>query len=92
MSDSHPNNRSTPRISLKLKVQVRWKDHIQEYTTRDISDNGVFLLYGPEPYPPVGEKISIKVLNNVAGEEPPWVDGEIMRVDNDGIGVRFQVS
>ena len=92
MSNKTPCNRSTPRISLKLKVQVRWENHVQEYTTRDISDNGVFLLYGPEPYPPVGAKISIKVLNNVAGEEPPWVDGEIMRVDNDGMGVRFQVS
>lgn len=92
MSDKNPGNRLVPRISLKLKVQVRWEEHVQEYTTRDISDNGVFLLYGPEPYPPVGAQISIKVLNNVAGEEPPWVDGEIVRVDNDGMGVRFQVS
>lgn len=89
MSDKKPCNRNTPRITLKLKVQIRWGEHSQEYVTRDISDNGVFLLYGPEPYPPVGTKISIKVMNSMSGEDPPWVDGEIVRVDDDGMGVRF---
>lgn len=89
MSDKKPCNRSTQRITLKLKVLIRWDNHTQEYVTRDISDNGVFLLYGPEPYPAVDTKISIKVLNSMAGEDPPWVDGEIVRIDAEGMGVRF---
>ncbi len=58
-------------------------------TSRDISDRGVFVLGAPGlELPPVGTILNLKI-NGVMGRETPEVLAEVVRTDDDGIGICF---
>ncbi len=84
------DKRSHPRIPITLTVQLRWGDNSPRFfKTRDICDNGVFLLAGQAPFPPLGSELSIKVMEDLDGEDPPWVKGIVVREDEEGIGIQL---
>jgi len=55
--------------------------------TRDISHSGVFLLTSDQSMPPIGTVIEGQVQDDYG--ERPVVQMEIVRVEPDGIGLKF---
>lgn len=76
------------RTAVSIKVRV-WHDSVGSvvYTTRDVSDGGVFLITGGSPIPTVGTVVQGQVQGPV--EDLPVVSMEVVRVEPTGIGLRF---
>ena len=86
------NNRDSNRLGLVIDIKLIADDN-QEYIhkSRNISDTGVFLEHLDDPLPlTLGTQVILQVssmLNN--DEEPPPVKAEVMRITDEGIGLRF---
>ena len=59
-----------------------------EAKTKNLSDTGVLLVCEPEKIPAVGSIVSGQVLDLPQGEGPK-LKMEVVRVDPDGVGLRF---
>lgn len=55
--------------------------------TRDISDGGVFVIIDPDHMPPIGDKVTGQIQGLM--DDAPVVEMEVVRVESDGIGLRF---
>ena len=84
MSDKRKHIR-TP-VNVKVKI---WHDTLGSavLTTRDVSDGGVFLITAGAPIPPVGTVLQGQVQGPV--EDLPVVTMEIVRMEPEGVGLRF---
>jgi len=83
------DKRKSARRPVRLDVQIGIPsgDTIQ-VNSRDISDGGMFLLMNPDIQPPIGEMVSIHVINGSQDQIPSSEAIVVHRLD-DGIGVAF---
>lgn len=82
------DNRRYPRIPVRCRVMIT-HDSIGEMLvhTRDISDGGIFIIADPTAMPPIGTQVRGQVQGMIA--DAPVVDMMIVRVETDGIGLKF---
>lgn len=87
-NDNGRNQRQFQRTQLRCKFKI-WHESIGEVTvtTRDISDGGLFLITDEVPVPPIGSILKGQVEGIM--EDAPIVVMEIVRVEADGIGLKF---
>jgi hypothetical protein len=80
--------RRHPRLPLSIEVKIT-HDSLESVVllTRDISEGGIFVVTDGQPLPPVGTKIAGQVQSPMA--EMPVVQMEVVRVEPDGVGLRF---
>jgi hypothetical protein len=70
---------------VKLKHPKAGEQHAH---TRDISEGGAFVLNEGITMPAIGEVIEVQV-QGMPGEAAPIVRMEVVRIDSDGIGLKF---
>lgn len=80
------------RTAMSAKVKV---NHEQQgayvFSTRDISDGGVFIVVDTEPFaPPIGDKVKVQVQGLPV--PAPVLDMIVVRKTNDGFGLQFDES
>lgn len=81
-------SRSHPRIPMKAQVKITHESFGELVaTTRDISDGGIFLITKDFDMPPVGTVIEGQV-QGLHGDAPV-LKMEIIRAEEDGVGLRF---
>ncbi len=84
------NQRKHSRLPLPMTVEVLVEDQAPVIMkTRDMSDGGVFLEYNENLVLQMGVKLTIKVVENMQGEEPPAIPATVVRVTDDGFAVQF---
>lgn len=87
------NKRRFPRLPLPMTVDVTVADHgAVQMKTRDISDGGVFLEENENIILQMGVKLTIKVIENMQGEEAAEISATVVRVTDDGVAVKFDTS
>jgi hypothetical protein len=57
--------------------------------TKDISDGGLFLRLAHKPWPQVGSVVTVRVNEQLGGEDPPLLRARVVRETHDGVGVEF---
>jgi len=74
-----------------MPVTLRQGDDIVlNLITSDICDGGVFVKAESDQILPVGSKVSLQVKAGLlAGDDPPLVQAEVVRVTAEGMGLRF---
>lgn len=85
------NNRDSNRIGLVIDIKLIADDN-QEYIhkSRNISDTGVFLEHLDDPLSlTIGAHVILQVSSMLNDEPAPPVKAEVMRITNEGIGLRF---
>lgn len=55
--------------------------------TRDVSDSGVFIIAEPSDMPSPGEIVEGQVQGMV--DDPPLIKMEIVRLEDDGLGLKY---
>jgi len=86
------NNRKHPRLPLPMTVEVSIdKQGIAMTKTRDMSDGGVFLEKTDELDFEMGTKLTIKVVENMQGEQANEIPATVVRVAEDGVAVMFDL-
>lgn len=85
---STENRRRHPRMPIKVTVKISHPDFGEKLVkTRNLSDSGIFLISEPGELPPTGSVIKGQVQDMI--ENPPVLDMEIVRVEDEGIGLQF---
>ena len=82
------NKREHPRHPLSVDVKIFHADFGEKIVkTKNISDSGLFILVEPTAMPPLGEIVE----GQVQGEhdDMPVVKMKIVRMEDDGLGLRF---
>lgn len=80
--------RTHPRIQVPLKVSLRFSETGDLLAvTRDISDNGIFLLLDQETMPKIGDIVRVQVQGVGGGETAPWVNMKVVREEASGLGL-----
>lgn len=74
--------------SLQMSVTSTTGD-TKTYTTRDVSDGGLFLFAPNTQQLPVGTEVIISPVRAAAGITPPAIKGRVARSSAQGIGVEF---
>ena len=85
------NKRDSNRVGLVIDIKLTCADD-NEYILKssNISDNGVFLQYKETPLPlPEGAHVTLQVCSQLGDEPAPPVKAEIVRITNEGMGLRF---
>jgi len=80
--------RKHPRTALTLEVKI--SHHAMRSVvllTRDISESGIFVVTDSSALPPIGSVVEGQVQGEM--EDPPQVQMEVVRVEPDGVGLRF---
>lgn len=80
------------RQDLRTKVEAKVKFHHESVgsvilNSGDISDGGVFLYSGDITPPALGEKVTVQMIG--LPMESPIVPMKIVRLTNDGMGLKF---
>ncbi len=84
------NHRKHSRLPLPMTVEVCVEDQAPVISkTRDMSDGGVFLEGNENLILQMGMKLTIRVVENMQGEEPPAIPATVVRVTDDGVAVQF---
>lgn len=85
------NKRKNPRIEVPMPVTLKQPDgHSMELITADICDGGVFLKASAEECLPIGSRVTLQVRAGLlAGDDPPLVDAEVVRITENGMGLKF---
>ncbi len=87
---TNPLNPRSERLPASFKVEASWDGATHVYSTRNISDTGIFLIIEQGPRPIIGSTIKVRLQGNLGGgEEPPTLDMRVMRTESSGIGLRF---
>jgi len=82
------NKRKHPRFPMTVDVRITHPDFGEKIVkTRNVSDGGVFLIVEPTVMPPIGEIVQGQVQGMI--ENPPLINMEIVRVETEGVGLRF---
>jgi len=80
--------RKHPRTALILEVKIsHFAMESVVLLTRDISESGVFVVTDGTALPPVGSVVEGQVQGEM--EDPPRVRMEVVRIEPDGVGLRF---
>ena len=86
---SSNNNRRFPRTRLRAEVKLNHPETGEQIShTRDISEEGAFVMNEGINLPAIGEIIEVQV-QGLPGEAAPVVRMRIVRVDREGIGLEF---
>lgn len=81
--------RDSLRIVASFKVEMTNPEVGTILTkTRDISDGGAFVFTQEGSCPKLNTRIKLRVLG-LPGEEASPVESEVVRIESDGIGVKF---
>lgn len=80
--------RNGPRTPMKCQVKITHPDFGEMVAnTRDISDGGIFLLTGSDEPFCLGTVLQGQVQN--MGVEAPVLNLKVVRVEDDGIALKF---
>ncbi|MBV1920178.1 MAG: PilZ domain-containing protein [Pseudomonadales bacterium] len=83
--------RKFQRTLLKCRIKVTHAEIGEiEVDSRDISDGGLFLITNDLELPPIGTILEGQVQGMM--DDAPILDMEIVRLESDGIGLRFVVD
>ena len=85
--DKRQHPRHPARFTLKLQHPSFGEKLVK---TRDISDGGVFLIVDPSEAPPLGQVVKGQVQGLMA--DAPILEMEVVRVENEGIGLKYVLS
>lgn len=86
--DQMSDKRKHERLPLSAKVKITHPDIGSVMVwTRDVSDGGVFLITNDTKLPPIGSVVEGQVQGSM--ENAPIIKMEIVRVDCNGVGVKF---
>ena len=82
------NNRQFFRhpISVSIKISHESIDEVI-LETKDVSDGGLFVVVNPDKMPAIG--VIVKGQVQGMAEDPPIVEMEIVRLANNGIGLKY---
>jgi hypothetical protein len=82
------NNRKHLRHQIRVSIKIT-HESIGEclLETRDISDSGIFVIVNPQKMPDVGTVLKGQVQG--MGEEGAIIDMVIVRVNKNGLGLRY---
>lgn len=87
---TNPLNPRAERLPASFKVEASWDGATHVYSTRNISDTGIFLIIEQGPRPVIGSTIKVRLQGNLGGgEEPPTLEMQVVRMESSGIGLRF---
>lgn len=87
---TNPLNPRAERLPASFKVEASWAGETHVYTTRNISDTGIFLVIDSGPRPALGSTVEVRLQGNLGcGEEPPTLPMQVVRLEHAGIGLRF---
>lgn len=88
MNEKRENYRSTVSVPLKIQHESFGTLNV---SSRDVSIGGVYaLIEQKHDLPETGSIINVQVLNNLAIQSE--IDAEVVRVENEGFGLRFLYS
>lgn len=88
MTETISNRREHPRTPITLDIEIRHASIGKKVVkTKDISDSGIFILVEVEVMPDIGEIVTGIVLGMPG--DAPIVTMEIVRTNDDGLGLRF---
>lgn len=84
------DKRKEVRLGVKLEVCLITNESEHSLHTRDLSNSGVFVESDSSFQLEVGTIVYMRVSQPFAdGEEPPLVKAEVVRMDQDGIALKF---
>ncbi len=82
------DQRRFPRLRLNLQVAVSHPGFGRRvFSTRDISDGGIFLACDAVSFPPVGAVVQVQVQG--MAEAAPVRRMAVVRFEDDGVALRF---
>ncbi|MFN2362641.1 MAG: PilZ domain-containing protein [Marinobacter sp.] len=83
------DRRTHNRTAMSAKVRVTHEEQGEfVFSTRDISDGGVFVVVDTEPFvPSIGDKVQVQVQGLPV--PAPVLDMVVVRKTNDGFGLQF---
>lgn len=85
------DKRNSERLGIRLEVEVEPGTNGDKSSlhTRDISNSGVFLECCDGKLPEVGSIVVIRIKQALGEGEAPAVKAEVVRIDKDGIALKF---
>jgi len=85
--------RRSPRRPASFKIELAYPTgETLTVVSRDISDNGIFLLLEESSQPIIGEIVSLKLVDESVNEAPlPSNEAAVVRLEPEGIGLSFIV-
>lgn len=84
MDDKREHIRTPITCNIKICHEELGEMHVK---TRDISEGGVFVVLEPSQIPPIGSTVTGQIQGLM--EEAPIVEMEVVRVEPEGVGLRF---
>lgn len=82
------DKRQYQRTNVRARVKIMHPDiEVDSFETRDIGQGGIFLLSGQQVKLPVGTELTVQ--DDEVMMDPPLVKAKIVRVETDGIALRF---
>ena len=88
----HSDRRRHPRIPMEVEVELYCTgEEMRIVRTQDLSGGGVLLLLREEDRPAPGTQVQVRVVGTLGdeGEQPPLVEGRVVRHLPEGIAVEF---
>jgi len=83
------SKRQYPRVMVKMAVSMKLANaEMIGAFTRDISEGGVYLKLESGIIPSLGDRVEVQVQGIPSGDAP-WVNMEVVRVDEGGIGLKM---
>ena len=85
------NKRQFSRIEVPMPINLTHPEHgTISLQTIDISDGGVFLKANANQCLAVGTEVTLQVKAGLlAGDDPPQVKAVVVRVTDEGMGLKF---
>ena len=84
------NKRRYERRSESLQMSVKPDNgNIRTFTTRDVSDGGLFLFALTTEQLPIGTEVIISPAHHIAGNMPPTIKGRVVRSTAQGMAIEF---
>jgi len=84
MSNKRQHVRTPLACRIKIQCPVNGEMMVK---TRDISDGGVFVVLENQKIPPIGTIVQGQVQGMM--EDAPILEMEVVRMESEGIGLRF---
>jgi len=90
MSKTPNDKRPSLHINIGMSIQLRWDNNTPvEYQTREISDTGLFILSGPDPFPELDTEVFVKLTDAQIDGETSWVRAQVIQVEKEGIAIQL---
>jgi len=84
------DKRRNLRFELPVNVKITTKSGQETILkSQDVSDCGIFLRGDASELPLVGEYVQVQLATMVAGDKPRELNAQVVRQNNDGIGIEF---